>query len=456
VPILRPFRALRYDPVAVPDLSAVLCPPYDVISGPAADALRARDPRNAIRLELPEPTDAADPDSRYRGAARALAEWRSNGTLRKDPAPAITVHEQRAPLPGGGESVSRGFLTRVRLEPFGPDGGIRPHERTMSGPKEDRYKLLRATGANLSPVVLLHDSDPQKARAILDRLTERPPDREAITADGVRHRVWIAEGPPRHDAESGLDQPEPAGAAADVAALLALVASRPLTIADGHHRYETAWRYREERGQNRACESDPAWDYVMALVYALDEAPAVLPTHRVILDGATGEALLSAADRLFTVRRISSTADLLDAIRSDGGDRSALALDSGTGRFGLWSGGTGAILRAKRDAFEPLVDQQVSETARWLDVSLLAIALRELLGIDATALAAGGRLTYTQDAAEAVARVDRGEGVSAFLLDPTPVAAVTQVAAAGDVMPQKSTYFHPKGPTGIAFAPLEW
>ena len=97
----------------------------------------------------------------------------------------------------------------------------------------------------------------------------------------MRHRVWIAEGPRRHDEESGLEQPEPTGAAADVAALLALVASRPLTIADGHHRYETALRYREERGQNRACESDPAWDYVMALVYGLAEAPAVLPTHRV-------------------------------------------------------------------------------------------------------------------------------------------------------------------------------
>jgi uncharacterized protein (DUF1015 family) len=326
----------------------------------------------------------------------------------------------------------------------------------MSGPKEDRHKLLRATGANLSPVVLLHDSDSNAARAILDRLTGRLPDREAVTADGVRHRVWVAEGPRRHDEDSGVEQEPPTGAAADVNALLALVASRPLTIADGHHRYETALRYREERGQNRACESDPAWDYVMALVYGLDEAPAVLPTHRVILDGATGDALLSAADRLFTVRRVSSATELLDAMRADGGDRSALAIDSGTGRFGLWSGGSGAVLRARREAFEPLVDQQISETARWLDVSLLAIALRELLGIDATALAAGGRLTYTQDSAEAIARVDRGEGVSCFLLDSTPVAAVTQVAAAGDVMPQKSTYFHPKAPTGICFAPLEW
>jgi uncharacterized protein (DUF1015 family) len=456
VPILRAFRALRFDPAAVPDLGTALCPPYDVIGPAAADALRERDPHNAIRIELPQPSDAADPDTRYRAAARQLAEWRSDGTLRKDPVPTITVHEQRAPLPGGGESVSRGFFVRVRLEPFGPDAGVRPHERTMSGPKEDRYRLLKATGANLSPVIFLHDQDPRRAAELLDRLTERPPDRETATDDGVHHRIWIAQGPRLHDAESGQERPEPEGAAADVAALLALVASRPLTIADGHHRYETALRYREERGQNRACESDPAWDYVMALVYGLPEAPTVLPTHRVVLDGPRGATLLKAVEPLFEVEPVDSSAELVERMRTGAPDPRSASGDAGSGRFGVWSSGRGAILRAKRQAFEPLVDASQSDTARWLDVNLLAISLRELLGIDAAALAAGGRLAYTQDAADAIARVDRGEGASAFLLDPTPIAAVTQVAAAGEVMPQKSTYFHPKAPTGICFAPLEW
>lgn len=460
MPTLRAFRALRYDPARVPDLSAVLCPPYDVIPTALGDELRARDPRNAIRLELPQPTDGGDPESRYRNAARSLAEWRSDGTLRKDRLPTITIHEQRAPIAGPGgttvESVSRGFLARIRLEPFGPTSGIRPHERTMSGPKEDRYKLLRATGTNLSPVVLLHDADAQAGREIMDRLTAGPPDGEASTDDGVTHRIWIAEGPQPHDDETGNERPEPTGAVADVAALLALAASRPLTIADGHHRFETAWRYREERGQNRACESDPAWDYVLALIYAIPDAPTVLPTHRVLLDGPSGDVLLAAAEPLFHVQRVASASELVRLMESEALDPRTASGDAGSGRFGLWTGGQGAILRARHGAFEPLLDPKLSEASRWLDVNLLAVTLERLVGVDAAGLAAGGRLTYTKDAREAVTLVDEGRATSAFLLDPTPVAAVTQVAAATEVMPQKSTYFYPKAPTGLLFAPLEW
>jgi uncharacterized protein (DUF1015 family) len=457
VPTLRAFRALRYDPARVPDLGDVLCPPYDVITPDEAAALRQRDSRNAVRLELPEPAEEGDEDSRYRNAARTLAQWRSDGTLRKDRVPTITIHEMRTPasVPGG-ESVSRGFVARLRLEPFGPDGGVRPHERTMSGPKEDRHKLLRATGANLSPVVLLQAGDPRGTAALLDRLTERPPDVETTTADGIAHRAWIAEGPQPHDDETGIERPPPSGGVADVAALLALAAARPLTIADGHHRYETAWRYREERGQNRACESDPAWDYVMALVYAIPEAPTILPTHRVVLDGPRGQELLDALAPLFSIRRVDSAAELLERMRTDAIDPRTTSGDEGSGRFGLWTGGVGGVLRARRDVFDGLLDTGRSAASRWLDVNLLATALERMLGVDAVALAAGGRLSYVKDPAEAVGMVEDGNAASAFLLDATPVAAVTEVAAASEVMPQKSTYFFPKAPTGLLFAPLEW
>lgn len=457
VPTLRAFRALRYDPARAPDLACVLCPPYDVISAPEAEHLRARDPHNAVRLELPQPEVGGDEDSRYRSAARTLAAWRSDGTLRKDRAPSITIHEMRSSVPGTGQvTIARGFLARLRLEPFGPDGGVRPHERTMSGPREDRYRLLRATGTNLSTVVVLHEGDPTGTAALLDRLTQRPPDTEATAEDGVRHRVWICPGQAPHDDESGREVAAPEGAVADVAALLELAGSRPVTIADGHHRYETALRYREERGQNRACESDPAWDYVMALFYAVEDAPTVLPTHRVVKEGLTGEELLAAAVSLFEIDRLSGSDELLARMAADAPDPRTASAQQGSGRFGFWSGGVAAILHARPEVFEGLVDAGASPAARWLDVNLLAIALERLTGVDAPGLAAGGRLLYTKDSAEAVSLVSGGEAASAFLLDPTPVASVIEVAAAGEVMPQKSTYFHPKAPTGLLFGPLEW
>ncbi len=457
MPTLRAFRALRYDPARVPDLGCVLCPPYDVISPDEAERLRARDPHNAIRLELPQSDDGGDEDSRYRSAARVLAAWRSDGTLRKDREPSITIHEMHSTVPDTGQvTVARGFLARLKLEPFGPESGVRPHERTMSGPKEDRYRLLRATGTNLSPVVMLHEGGAGQTSALLDGLTRRPPDREATAGDGVRHRVWTSAGPAPHDDESGREVVAPEGAVADVAALLELAGSRPLTIADGHHRYETALRYREQRGQNRACASDPAWDYVMALLYSIEDAPTVLPTHRVVKDGTAGAALLAATAGLFEADRLSGADELLARMAADAPDPRTASGERGSGRIGLWSGGVAAILHARLDVFDGLVDTSASPAARWLDVNLLALALERLMGVDVAALAAGGRLLYTKEAGEAVSLVTRGEAASAFLLDPAPVAAVTRVAAAGEVMPQKSTYFHPKAPTGLLFGPLEW
>jgi uncharacterized protein (DUF1015 family) len=277
-----------------------------------------------------------------------------------------------------------------------------------------------------------------------------------MAEDGVRHRVWTCAGPAPHDDESGLEVAAPEGAVADVAALLELAGSRPVTIADGHHRYETALRYREERGQNRACESDPAWDYVMALFYAVEHAPTVLPTHRVVKEGLAGEELLAAAVSLFEIDRLSGSDELLARMAADAPDPRTVSGQQGSGRFGFSSGGVAAILHARPEVFDGLVDATASQAARWLDVNLLAIALERLMGVDAPGLAAGGRLLYTKDSAEAVSLVSSGEAASAFLLDPTPVASVMEVAAAGEVMPQKSTYFHPKAPTGLLFGPLEW
>ncbi len=439
MPTVRPFRALRYEPSRVPDIAAVLCPPYDIISPAEQQALLERDARNAVRLELPTSPDPADADGRYRAAARTLAEWRSDGTLRKDPRASVYVHEMRYREPGSGrERVTRGAMVRLRLAAFGPESDVRPHERTMSGPKEDRYRLLKATGTNLSPIVFVQEDS--AAADVIATVTAGAPTVEATDHDGIHHRLWAC---------PTAGEGEPPGAAE---ALVTAITGRPLTIADGHHRYETALRYREERSKNQACESDPPYDYVLALVYDVADAPALLATHRLIHElPAGGAGLLGAAADLFQVERVADAVDLLARMSRP----SAGAGAGGRGRFGVWTQDGGAILTVRRDQMSPLLDAAVPEAARWIDAAVLAAALGPLAGIDAVALVGGERVTYTKDAADAIAQVDEGRADAAFLLDPTPVADVIRVADVGGVMPQKSTYFFPKAPTGLLFNPLE-
>jgi uncharacterized protein (DUF1015 family) len=440
VPNVRPFRALRFDPATVGDLALVTAPPYDVIDPPTRNRLVARHPANVVQLDLPADEPGDEPDDRYRRTARTLARWRSDGTLRKDPHPSIYAYEQTYRVPGTStDRTQRGFFARLRLEAFG-DGGVLPHERTLTGPKEDRYKLLRATGINTSPVVVLFDDATTATSGRLATIAARPADAEVVDDDGVRHRLWAVHA----DGE---------GPEADLAAaLVAAAAAAPVTIADGHHRYETALRYRDERRMTRSCEEDPAFDYLLTLfLEAQGEPLTVLPTHRLVRSiGDEGAAeLLQRADELFEVEPVDSGAALVEAFEGAGLAR------GGEGRFGLWTRAGGALLKARRHAFAPHLPAG-GEALRSLDVTLLEVALERLAGLDATAIA-GGAIAFDKSAAGAVAAVDRGEGVdAALLLQGTPVAAIEAVARDGDVMPQKSTYFYPKALTGLVLNPLEW
>src|SRR6185369_17258916 len=309
-PDLRRFRALRYEPSRVRDLAAVVAPPYDVIDPEMRARLVARDPANVVRLDLPVEELGDGPDDRYRRAARTLAAWRSDGTLRKDPQPSIYVYEQRYLIPGTErERTQRGYFARLRLEPYGPDSGVLPHERTLSGPKEDRYKLLRATGVNTSPVVVLFDDISGSTEDRLAAVAGGPPDLDVSDDDGVCHRMWSlpasGDGPASIVAGSLLE----AGSAA------------PVTIADGHHRYETALRYRDERRMTRSCDEDPAFDYLLVLLVEAGEPLTVLPTHRLVRAGAGTSPrsdLLERARDLFDVEDGVSRERLLTAFESPG------------------------------------------------------------------------------------------------------------------------------------------
>lgn len=436
MPDIRPFRALRYDPDAVGDLGQVVAPPYDVIDDELRRRLLDRHPRNSVRLDLPPVEPREDPDERYRRAARTLSAWRTDGTLRKEPRAAVYVYEQSYRVPGTDlERTQRGFFARLRIEPFGPESTVLPHERTLSGPKEDRYRLLRATGINTSPVVGLYEDPSRAASRVLAEVAATPPDADVRDDDGTRHRLWVV-------AAEGEGSP--------AATMIAAASAGPVYIADGHHRYETALRYRDERRQGSG-EEDPAFDFLLVLFLDAADELTVLPTHRVVRGlGPVGTAgLVARLPELFA----ASPADAQVLV---GRYEAAGGLAGGGGRFGLITRDGAWELEARRDAFPAWEDAGIAVQA--LDVSLLAVALDRLAGIDATATAGGDRIRYVKSAAEAAALVRDGtDGAdAAFLLEPTPVASILEVARDRDVMPQKSTYFYPKALTGLVLNPHEW
>jgi uncharacterized protein (DUF1015 family) len=384
----------------VADYSAVICPPYDVISTAERAVLAARHPANAVHVELP---------ASYGEANQLFEAWQADGTLRRDDRALIYVYEQDYRLADGRPRTARGFLCRLRLEPTAPGGDIRAHEHTMSAPKEDRFRLLSAVRANLSPVILLYQAGPDlPAGDLLAALTGAAADVEAVDDAGVSHRLWLVDPT----------------TSAPAATLLAGVAPRPLTIADGHHRYQTALRFCAEVGGAGA-------DEVLALLFEAGSGGlSVLATHRLVKSTA-GNVLEQAAALFDVTAGVSAVA----------------AVPSEPGEIGVWTRTGGARLR--RREHQPS-QSPVSE----LDVSVLADALPRLVGADLDGLTAAGRITYTQDAGAAVAAVDAGEAEAAFLLAPTPIKAVIEVAAAGEVMPPKSTFFFPKAATGFVFNPL--
>ena len=422
MPYLAPFRALRFAPGAAADLSLLLCPPYDVIDAAEQRRLAQLSEHNAIHLELPFAGDG-DP---YAHAAQTLAHWKAERVLERDPRPLIYVYEQRFALPGAaadaGQRVARSFFCRLRLEPYGSGSAVLPHEHTMSAPKEDRFRLLAATRTNLSPVLLLYDDGAagETSQRWLDEITFEPPALDVTGPAGVRQRLWLVD-------------PTTSVAAR---ALLQVASARPVAIADGHHRYETALRY-------RGLPDAPAGaQEVLVLLYeARSGGLALLPWHRVISDVSDEERLFSAADRLFDARPIAD----VGALRAE---------TERPGAIGLWTRTGGRLLRVDRGRLEAVVGGQSSDELRWLDVNVLSATLPEMIGATSEELVHAERISYTSDPDEALAKVDGGAADAFFLMPSTPVESVLEIASNGEFMPAKSTYFHPKAATGLVFNPL--
>ncbi len=439
MPTLRPFRALRYDPAVVGDLADVISPPYDVVSPELQLRLAGRHARNSVLLDLPPAMPGDGPDDRYRRAAAAFVAWRTDGTLRKDLTPSLYVYEQVYRRPGEtSDRVQRGFFARLRLEPFVPGSGVLPHERTLGGPKADRLALLTATGANFSPIVGLYDSANGTSGPILDAVAATAPVADVVDDDGVRHRLWVVAAGARGD-----------GGSAD--RLFALAEAEPIVLADGHHRYETALTYREQRGARRACTEDPPYETIFSLLFDLAATEmTILPTHRVVTGEPAGAALMAELARWFEVQAVGSSAELAAAFEAG-----PIEADVAAGpRIGVWSAGHAAILRPVAGALDASLAAYATPATRSLAVSVLEAALSAAYAPERSVIAGGERVTYVKGASAAIAAA--GESGAAFLLEPTSAADVLRVARAGELMPQKSTYFSPKPATGILFAPGEW
>lgn len=442
---VRPLPGLRY--TATDDLAARVTPPYDIISPEAQAHYYERHSENIIRLELGRDTPGDNElDDRYTRAAVTFAEWRLHGVLAQD-APTFYLYEQRFTVAGVTHTRSS-LLARVRLEPWDA-AVVLPHERTLSKPKDDRLKLLRASSANLSPIMALYDDATGDLGKRLARARRGRPKIAFTDEAGEEHRLWLA-------ADALL-----------AARISSFFSNRQIYIADGHHRYETALAYRDEvRELRREIFSDDAINFVlMALSAVEDPGLVVLPTHRMVRDVsparlATLDATLEAwfdQEPLGVGEPVESwVTQMAEAGRTDGGTTVlALVRPEGATLLRLRAAGRTAMRAAEPETGTDGDGEAHSDAWRALDVAVLhELVLRRALGIGAVSVGSGEHITYTRDAAAAVSAVRAGAAALALLLNPTPPAAIRNVALAGDRMPQKSTYFYPKLITGLVINPL--
>jgi uncharacterized protein (DUF1015 family) len=408
---VQPLRALHYDLTTVGPLVDLAAPPYDVIDVQQRAALAGRSEYNVVEIDLPTGEDP------YAHAAELFEQWQRAGVLVRDDEPALWPLEQRYRGPDGEARTRRGFFARVRVEEYGP-GRIRPHERTHPGPKEDRLRLTRATRANLSPIFALYSDPASVAFGALAPATAQPPWGELTDADGTINRLWRCSD---------------AGA---IAAAHGALETAELLIADGHHRYETARAYAEEIG------GEGEHRYVLMCLVALeDPGLTIFPTHRLVrgLDDARRASLAEAIGRDFHSEPVT---------------REQLAPPPGRGPLELgYLDRAGPVrLRLRNQAIADAALADMPPAYRALDTGVLeALLLKGALGLSDDDISHMSGFGYARDAEQAIELVESGEYDAAFLMRPTPVDQVRDIAAAGVNMPPKSTYFFPKLPTGLVF-----
>jgi len=414
-----PFQAVRYATAGDSDLSTRIAPPYDVLDQADKDALLSRDMRNFVRIDLPHvPPKSAGPDSAYATAREDMDRWLADGTLVRDERPALYVYHQK--YTHAGTSYSRKmFFARLKLQPLG-EGGVFPHEQTFGGPKEDRLCLTRATQANLSPIFLLYeDAENDVARRCENAIGGAPPAHGAL--DGVENQLWAVDD------------------AAAIRDVKRMMSEKPVYIADEHHRYGTALLYRDELAAKGELTDEHPANYVLCVLCAMeDPGLLILPTHRVLPGVSVDDALLRSDEKLrVETLDVSDPERIIDALAEYGPQ--ALALHTAQGTL--------AVRPRSADVLEEL---QPDHSDAWRGLALAFLHAYLIERRIAPELCGGSlpKIQYIKAAAPAMqAALDSGG--TAFLMQPTTMEELRSVCQAGDLMPQKSTYFFPKLASGL-------
>jgi uncharacterized protein (DUF1015 family) len=438
MPEIQALRGLRYDLGHVGALSDVVAPPYDVIDPELQDDLYNKHPANVVRLILnrPEPGDD-DENNRYSRAAHLLRNWRRDGVLQREPDPALYVYHQVFDY-GGRQLTRRGFMARVRLERFG-EGKIYPHEETHPAAKADRLRLTAACRANLSQIFGLYPDEGNEAQQILGRAVQGKTPLEATDHLGVVHRLW-----PVSDVKT-------------IAEVAAVVGPKPMYVADGHHRYETACNYRDQLATEGPLQAGHPANFVLTMCVSMnDPGMIVLPTHRLFrgLPGLSCQDLAARLGRHFATNVAGRGPEAAESIWE------AIEAEDDQGVIGFYTtvDQQWLVARITDSGRGRLAEVAPEHSSDWqgLGVSILhRLAVETLL--EARNLP---KAQYVHRVDELVRGLSRGDEDGrpfplAALVMPATLKHVQAISEHGERMPAKSTYFYPKLLSGLVINPLE-
>jgi uncharacterized protein (DUF1015 family) len=437
---IKPFRAVRFNEAVVGDVGSCIAPPYDVIDSELQERLYKKSKYNIVQITKGKTSPSDNPDNnQYTRAAKLFNDWLKTGVLKQDTADTIYGYIQDFQI--GGRKVQRiSFVALSKLEELGK--GVRPHEFTLAKPKIDRLNLRRATKASFGLVFMLYQDDEAIADKIIKKSAKQRPlidFTDEPRRAGVRHRLFVVTD------------------AGDTGAIGKMMSSKTCVIADGHHRYEAALNYYKETG-------DPNAQYVLtAFVNARQKGLLILATHRLMqnVKNFDFKKFLVQLQKDFDVATFSFENDKAKKqAREKMSARMKVEFEAGTNAFGIYAGDNAFYVAALKDKrLMDAVAPDKSEGWKGLDVAVLhKLIIEKHLGIDEQGLAEGGNIEYVKDTGEAIddsiVQVDKGDKQAAFFVNPTRMEQIEQVTAAGERMPQKSTFFYPKVFTGLTIHKL--